>query len=115
MVTRLLKQAFSKALFIVPILIISPLCISSYVYADGDGDDFKIEGAKWSNEKNRLEVKGKGQDNRTVTVMNAETASILGTDNVDDDEWRVRNYSPSSIPCRVRATQSGGGSDEKKC
>ena len=76
-------------------------------------DDFRIEETKWDAEKNRIQVKGKGRNGRTVTVTNADTGALVGSDQVDDDKWRVRQYSPASVPCRVRAEQSNGDSDEK--
>jgi len=76
-------------------------------------DEFKIEKAKWKAEESRLTIKGEGEDERTVTVTNAETSALIGTDSVDDDEWRVRDRNPASVPCRVRAEQSDGQSDER--
>jgi len=81
--------------------------------ANADNAEFIIEKAKWDADKNRIEVKGRGSDGQTVTVTNAANIDIvIGEDVVDDDKWRVRDKNPASIPCRVRAEQSDGQSDE---
>lgn len=72
------------------------------------GDGFKIEEAKWDAEKNRLKVKGKGKNRRTVTLSNAGTSDILGTKRVRDKKWRFTFRNPESVPCRVKAEQSDG-------
>ncbi len=74
---------------------------------------FSIEEAKWDHEKHRLTVKGKGSNDRTVTVSNADTGSVVGKDTVNDDKWKVRERNPDSIPCRVRAVQADGQSADK--
>ncbi len=77
-------------------------------------DRFKIETAKWRGEDNRLEVDGKGtRDGFTVTVTNADSAALIGSDVVDDGKWQVRKSDPASVPCRVRATQQDGQTAEK--
>jgi hypothetical protein len=80
------------------------------VYAS---DDFKIEEARWDREDNLLQVKGKGDARRTVTLSNADTGEILATRYLRDNDWRIRVYNPENIPCRVRAEQSNGESDER--
>jgi len=104
----LLNRIIRMACVAVVALVITPV-ITTGAYADG----FEIKEAKWDDENNRIKVKGNGRNGRTVTVTNADTGAPVGTDVVDDDEWRVRQYNPSSIPCRVRAEQSGGRSAEK--
>ncbi|NOQ90667.1 MAG: PKD domain-containing protein [Gammaproteobacteria bacterium] len=82
--------------------------------ARSGSDSFTIEGAKWDARKNRIEVKGRGNDGQTVTVTNAgDINKVIGEDAVDHDKWRVRSENPASIPCRVRAEQSDGKSAEK--
>jgi len=110
MATSYYNQALSKILLVASFLVITPLSFSGVAYAD---DTFQISDATWSDEKNRLEVNGKGINNLTVTLSNASTSLLLGSDIVASEEWRVKNDSPSSVPCRVRATQSDGVSDEK--
>jgi len=78
-----------------------------------DGDGFSIEEAKWDTEENRLTVKGKGNDEKIVTVSNADTSAVIADDEVDDKEWSISEEKLTTIPCRVRAEQSGGQSDEK--
>lgn len=77
------------------------------------GDGFKIEEAKWDDEKSRLKVKGKGKDGLTVTLSNASTANSLGTTEVDDEKWKFRINNPASVPCRVKVEQSDGKVAEK--
>ncbi len=84
--------------------------IPTSVYAS---DDFKIEEARWDREDNLLQVKGKGDARRTVTLSNADTGEILATRYLRDNDWRIRVYNPENIPCRVRAEQSNGESDER--
>jgi len=74
---------------------------------------FKIEKAKWDDEKNRLTVKGKGNDKDIVTVSNADSSDIIDEDTVDGDEWKVRKNIHTNVPCRVRAEQSDGQDDER--
>ena len=110
---------FQKTTFLtiaVMILFTTALLISVDTKAHDDGDNessFKIKEAKWDKDKNRLTIKGKGDKNRDITVTNADTGTFIGTDEVDDGKWRVRISDPASVPCRVRAEQSDGQSDEK--
>jgi len=76
-------------------------------------DDFKIKRASWSSERSRLLVRGEGRDGREVTVTNAGNGVIIGSDDVDDEKWRVVRRNSSSIPCRVRAAQSDGQTAER--
>ena len=80
--------------------------------ASAGDNEFIIEEAKWDDEKLRITIKGKGQDGKDVTVLNAATNNTIGTDEVDDEKWRVREYNLTSVPCRVKAVQSDGRSDE---
>ena len=83
---------------------------------DDNNDDeqaFIIEEAKWDSEKNRLNVKGKGSNDESVTVTNASTSTVIGSDNISDKKWKVRAEDLSTIPCRIRAIQSDGQLDEK--
>ncbi len=73
---------------------------------------FTIEEAKWDAEKSRIKIKGKGRDGREVTVYNAATDDFIGSDTVDDNEWKVKEYNLATVPCRVKAI-SNGRSDEK--
>jgi len=70
-----------------------------------EDSSFKIEEAKWDPEKKRLEVKGKGHNDRTVKVTNAATGLLLGSDIINDEKWKVLKYDPASVPCRIRAEQ----------
>ncbi len=108
---KLNRQNINFLTFTVTALFIVALASSCNVSAGDDG--FKIEEAKWDDEKNRLTVKGKGDNGKTVTVSNVDTTAFVGDDEVDDDKWRVREYNLTTIPCRVRAEQSDGLTAEK--
>ena len=101
-------SCLSKAVLVVTVVSIAPFTVTS-VHA---GDDFRIDEAKWDDEKSRLTVKGKGDKRNTVTVFNADTDTYIGEQYISDDEWRIRvNLAVS--PCRVRAEQSNGEVDFK--
>ena len=104
-----IKTPFSTTL-VVSIIFILALATPHITFA---ADGFKISEAKWNNEKNRLIVKGKGTDNLIVTVSNASSELVLGDTRVRGDNWLLRIRNPSSIPCRVRAVQSDGATDEQ--
>lgn len=98
--------------------------ISTNALADDRDDDrnrdrhrhkeFKIDEATWSAKKSRLTIKGEGRDGKKVTVTNAGSNKVIGKDKVDDDgDWKIRIRRPDSVPCRVRAEQSDGESDER--
>ncbi|MCP3849281.1 MAG: cytochrome C [Gammaproteobacteria bacterium] len=79
-----------------------------------DGEGLSETEAAWDKEKKRLTVKGKGNNGELITVSNAATGMVIGTDEVDDEKWRVRKFNLASIPCRVKAVQPDGQSDEAK-
>ncbi len=67
-----------------------------------------ISSASWDSGERRLTVRGTGDENETVTVVNAyQTTQGLGTDQVDEGDWRVRRSTPSPVPCAVRASAPG--------
>ncbi len=75
---------------------------------------FKIEEAKWEQEKSRLKVKGKGERGKTVNLFSAAAQDVrIGTAIVDRDEWKINITNPREIPCRVRVQQSDGRVAEK--
>lgn len=100
------KFLFFAAFFFMGISFFTPTTLFA-------SDGFKIEEAKWDDERNRFTVKGKGDNGRTVSVTNADTGLLIGSDDVDDEKWRVRKRNPSSVPCRIHAEQSNGESAEK--
>jgi hypothetical protein len=54
-------------------------------------------------------VKGKGSEDESVIVSNADSGTVIGSDDVnDDDKWKVKLKRPATVPCRVRAEQSNG-------
>ncbi len=105
----MVNHFLTKIIVIVAALAATSAASTSVLASDG----FSIEEARWNREYNRLEVKGRGDEGRTVTLSNADTGEILETKYLRDNEWRIRVYSPENIPCRVRAEQSNGESDEK--
>jgi len=85
------------------------LLVLFFTFSDAKADDgFKIAVAEWSIEKNRITVKGKGDEGKIVTVTNADNGMLIGKSEVEDDKWRVRLYNPTSVLCRIRAQQSDG-------
>ncbi|MDX2504503.1 MAG: PKD domain-containing protein, partial [Gammaproteobacteria bacterium] len=88
--------------------------------ADDDDDDhdeykkFKIKETKWNYEKKRLQIKGVGAKGRKVVVTASGSTLPLGTATVRDEEWKVRVYNLTSVPCKVKATQSDGRTHEKR-
>lgn len=87
------------------------LFFSSSFASDREHDSdspFIIEEAVWDGEKSRITIKGKGQNRLTVTAYNAATNAVIGSDKIDDEKWRVRDYDLASVPCRVKAVQSDG-------
>ncbi len=73
-----------------------------------------ITRAEWNSSRNRLQVSGQGNNGATVTVVNAyDLSQTLNSGNVAGGNWSLRSVRPSPVPCRVRATQSSGGMDER--
>ena len=103
----LLNKFFGLAVVAVATLTINPVFISDANAA------VQIDRARWDAERNRLTVRGTGDNNQTVTVTNADTGVLVGSDQVNDEQWRVRVTNPDSVPCRVRAEQSNGDSAER--
>ncbi len=58
-------------------------------------------------------MSGSGRRGETVTVSNADTSADIGSDRVGRSGWSIEIRHPSSVPCRVRAEQSDGRSDER--
>ncbi len=102
----------------ISVLILSCLFQSSYAsdrHRDSDhrsDSNFFIEEAVWEAGDERLEIKGVGRDGREVTVYNAGSNDVIGNDEVNDGKWRVRDEEPDNVPCRVKAVQSDGQTDE---
>ncbi len=100
---------------------LSVLCLLlvyvSATYADRDRNRdqsgiLTITSANWSDNRERLIVRGSGTVGETVTVANAATSVIVGSDEVERKGWRVVVRSPDSVPCRIQAMQSDGQSAE---
>ena len=85
---------------------------------DDDGDSsssFRIDRASWSDRRDRITVRGSGDRRQDVTVTNADTGALVGTDEISRDGWEVRESIRGNdpVPCRIRATQSDGQSAER--
>ena len=93
-----------KPLLLASLLALTPVIFSGIAYAD----NFRVSESTWISEANRLEVKGRGSNQLVVTLTTANSTVILGTTTVAGREWQFSNTGLSSIPCRVRATQSDG-------
>ena len=95
--------------------LLGALLTGTFFAAPGVGaDGFSIERATWSTDRDRLVVRGEGADDDRVTVVNAYAPNqVLGSDRIDDDDWRVRTRSPSPVPCRIRAILSDGTTLER--
>jgi len=78
-----------------------------------DDDGFRIGEAEWKDSDHRLVVKGTGRDGLNVVVSNAADGATIGSDRVDDHEWRIRREGITAVPCRVRAEQSDGQVSER--
>jgi hypothetical protein len=77
-------------------------------------NEFQIRKADWNSEHCRLTIEGSGETSQTVTVVNVGNhGQVVGTDTVFRRWWELRKKNPESVPCRVRAEQSGGGVEEK--
>ncbi len=87
--------------------LLASLLISIPIHA---GDGFKLEEAKWDDEKNRITVKGKGDRGKTVTIQYAANEEAIGTKRVRKEEWKFRQYGVDPVPCNVRVEQSDGQS-----
>jgi len=80
-------------------------------------DEIEIDRANWSNDRNRLTVRGeKAPDNATVTIRygkKEDNGTVIGTAQADDEgQWTFRINDPDPIPCDVTA-QAGGDDDDK--
>ena len=104
----------------IPFFVLSLL--SAPALADDDDDEksgkrsgsFSIKKAVWKADDAKLEIKGKGKENKAVIVSNALSGVVIGSDDVnDDDKWKIKIKRPSTVPCRIRAEQSDGQFAEK--
>ncbi len=80
------------------------------------GANLTISSASWSRSRNRLEVSGSGTPNATVKLVNADARSQnLGSGQASrrSGAWSITVSSPRPVPCRVRATQTGGQTAER--
>jgi len=75
---------------------------------EGGSGVFTIDSASWSQRRQTLTVSGRGTRGETVTVSNADTSAIIGSDRVGRSGWSVEARNPASVPCRVFASQSDG-------
>jgi len=74
--------------------------------------EFKIKDAVWDDRRDRLTVRGNGQNGLKVYVYDTN-GSEIGWDTVERGKWRVRkNYTETTVPCHVSAVQNSR-TDEK--
>ena len=79
----------------------------------GVAADLAIGSVSWDSGRNRLSVRGSGQNGQSVTVVNAyDTNQVLGTTQVRRSSWSISARRPNPVPCRVRATQTDGQSKD---
>ncbi|MET0049698.1 MAG: PKD domain-containing protein, partial [Candidatus Thiodiazotropha sp.] len=84
------------------------------VFADRpSSSSFSIDSARWNERRNRLEVRGSGSEGSTVEIFNADSNSQLGSSLVGRRGWSFITRNPVSVPCRIRAEQSDGSTDER--
>ncbi|NOQ88027.1 MAG: PKD domain-containing protein, partial [Gammaproteobacteria bacterium] len=92
-----------------PLLFVTTFAISVDVSAA-----VTISSASWSDKKKRLEIKGTADaSNVLVTVTNFATGAFVADDETNKrGSWKISIRNPASIPCRVRANQPDGSSDD---
>jgi len=81
--------------------------------ADDDGwrdrnSVFTISQARWDQRRDTLTVSGSGTYRARVTVSNADSGEVIGTDRVYRSSWSVRDRIRRNVPCTVQAEQSDG-------
>ncbi len=86
---------------------------SSHYSSDGHSSSFSIDSAYWNRHKSILKVAGSGSRRSRVEIFNADTNQRLGSSEVDRSGWTFYIRRPENIPCRVRAEQSDGRTDER--
>jgi hypothetical protein len=82
-------------------------------------DEIDIDRASWSNDRDRLTVRGdKAPDNSTVTIRYGEkddNGAVIGTTQADGDgEWEFRASNLNPVPCDVAARANGVDDDDKE-
>jgi hypothetical protein len=110
MATRV-RQRFHGTLIVALFLLL--VTAVSAAFADGHSDDgissaFAIDSASWSVRKAELEVSGSGTRGETVSVSDAGTSALIGSDSVGRKGWEVEVEDLDSVPCRIIAVQSDG-------
>ena len=105
-----LKRGYTKESYIIPTLLIFLLSVLCQAAIADDKKDtkFLIKEAVWKADDGKLKVKGKGKNGKKVSVYNAATDSLIGTDKVEDKKWKVKVKDLTVVPCRVKAVQEGG-------
>ncbi|MGB5669307.1 MAG: hypothetical protein WBM71_02030, partial [Sedimenticolaceae bacterium] len=80
-------------------------------------DAIEIERANWSNDRDRLTIRGKNAPGgATVTIRYGkieDNGAVIGITKADGDgDWSFRITNPNPVPCDVTA-QAGGNADDK--
>ena len=77
---------------------------------------FEITSATWKADRNKLVVKGKGNNDATVKVVNAfDLHQEIGDDSVNRrDKWKVTKRKPNPVPCKIAAYKEEVDPDNPK-
>ena len=117
MLIHFLKKLFTCARTVTAALA-TTLILTGNVYA---ADEIDIDRANWSNDRNRLTVRGdKAPDRTTVTIRYGEkddNGAVIGTTQSDGDgDWsfRISGNDLDPIPCEVTAQADGADDDDKE-
>ena len=113
----ILKQFLQKTTFLtlaIPILFATALLAS----VDVKASDIDIERANWSNDRNRLTVRGEdARDNDIVTIRygkKEDNGVVIGTTRADGDgDWEFRITGIDPVPCDVTAEDSRDDDDKE--
>jgi len=107
-------ERLRSPLFLTVLSVLLLAFVSSSVWAK----TFKIKKVEWNSEENKLKIEGvgEGENDTTVTVVNAfDVSQVIGSDKVDEEgKWKVKQENPSPVPCRIQATLQPAGTRETR-
>jgi len=97
------------------------LVATTTAWADDDDDRIDIDRASWSNDRDRLSVRGdKAPDRTTVTIRygnRGDNGAVIGTTQSDGDgDWsfRISGDDLGTVPCDVTAQAAGVRDDDRE-
>ncbi len=112
-----LKQFLRKATFLTAAgaIIFATAMVTS---VDARAGDIDIDRASWSNDRDRLTVRGdNARDNDTVTIRygkKEDNGVVIGTTQADGDgDWEFRISAIDPVPCDVTAVDSRDDDDKE--